>query len=117
MLFSGEAKLTDRVQGTSGFAEEFARRGPRDPRGRSLRDFDLRRRLFAYPCSYLIYSAAFDGLPAPVKEYVYRRLWEVLSGKDTSDDFAPLSAGDRRAVVEILRVTKSDLPDYWKSPH
>jgi hypothetical protein len=115
MLFRGEAKLTERVQGTSGFAEEFARRGPRDPRGRSLRDFDLRHRLFAYPCSYLIYSAAFDGLPAPVKEYVYRRLWEVLSGKDTSDDFAYLGAADRRAILEILRATKSDLPQYWKA--
>jgi hypothetical protein len=115
MLFRGEARLIDRVQGTSGFAEEFTRRGPRDPQGRSLRDFDLRHRLFAYPCSYLIYSAAFGGLPAPVKEYVYRRLWEVLSGKDTSDDFAYLSAGDRRAVLEILRATKPDLPDYWKA--
>jgi hypothetical protein len=115
LLFSGEAALTEPVKGTSNFAEEFRKRGPRDARGRSLRDFDLRRRLFAHPCSYVIYSAAFDGLPGPVKDYVYRRLWEVLSGRDTSADFAHLSAADRRDVLEILRATKRDLPGYWKA--
>jgi hypothetical protein len=115
LLFSGEAPLTEPVCGTSGFAAEFVQRGPRDGQGRSLCDFDLRRRLFAYPCSYVIYSAAFDGLPVPVKDYVYRRLWEVLTGKDTSDDFAHLSPADRRAILEILRATKPGLPDYWKA--
>jgi hypothetical protein len=115
LLFSGEAHLTDPIQGTSDFAAEFARRGPRDDRGRSLREFDLRQRLFAYPCSYLIYSAGFDELPGPVKDYVYRRLWEVLGGQDTSAEFAHLSACDRRNVLEILRATKADLPAYWKA--
>ena len=61
LLFVDEVPLKDAIEGTSGFAEEFAARGPRDPKGRSLRDFDLRRRVFKYPCSYLIYSEAFDG--------------------------------------------------------
>jgi hypothetical protein len=114
LLFCEEAPLTGPVQGTSGFAAEFARRGPFDQRGRSLRDFDLRTRMFKYPCSYLIYSAAFDGLPAEVKDYVYRRLWEVLTGKDAGKDFAHLSAADRQAVREILLETKPGLPDYWR---
>src|SRR5207302_8884790 len=111
LLFSGETGLTDRVRGTSGFAEEFCQRGPRDSRGRSLRDFDLQRRLFKYPCSYLIYSAAFDSLPGPVKDYVLHRLWEVLNGKDTSAEFAHLTTADRRAMLEILVTTKPNLPD------
>jgi hypothetical protein len=115
MLFCEEARLTDRVRGTSGFAEDFVRRGPCDGRGRSLRHLDLKRRLFAYPCSYLIYSAAFEALPGPVKDYVLRRLWEVLSGKETGKDFAHLSAGDRKAIWEILRATKKDLPRYWQA--
>jgi hypothetical protein len=114
LLFSGETPLTDAVQGTSGFAEEFVRRGPRDSQGRSLRDFDLHHRLFTYPCSYLIYSAAFDGLPGPVKDYVLQRLWDVLTGKDTSADFAHLSPADRQAIREILLATKPNLPDYWQ---
>jgi hypothetical protein len=78
LLFTDEAPLTDPVKGDSGFAEEFAARGPRDSKGRSLRDFDLHTRLFKYPCSYLIYSADFDVLPSPAKEYVYRRLFAAV---------------------------------------
>jgi hypothetical protein len=116
LLFSGEAKLTDRLKGTSGFAEEFVKRGPRDAKGRSLRDLDLQTRMFRYPCSYLIYSEAFNGLPGAAKEYVLQRVWDVLSGADTSDPFAHLSDGDRRAIREILLATKKDLPDYWRAP-
>jgi hypothetical protein len=116
LLFSGEAKLTEPVKGTSGFAEEFVKRGPRDGKGRSLRELDLRTRLFRYPCSYLIYSEAFEGLPAAAKEYVLQRVWDVLSGADTSEAFAHLSEGDRRAVREILLATTKGLPDYWRAP-
>ncbi|HTU91524.1 MAG TPA: hypothetical protein VMF69_15685 [Gemmataceae bacterium] len=109
MLYGEEAQLTDLIKGTSGFAEEFAKQGPRDSKGRSLRDLDLKRRLFAYPCSYVIYSEAFDSLPPPVMDYVLRRLWETLSGKDTSKEFAHLSAADRRAILEILCATKKSV--------
>lgn len=115
MLMSGEAELTAPVQGTSAFAREFTTKGPRDSKGRSLRDLDLKRRLFSYPCSYLIYSAAFDGLPNAVKEYIFLRLWEVLTGKDSSKDFTHLSAQDRRAILEILVETKANLPAYWQA--
>src|SRR5262249_59804153 len=91
LLFADETRLTDPVNGTSGFAEEFAQRGPFDRHGRSLREFDLSTRLFKHPCSYLIYSSAFDGLPASVKERTYRRLWDVLNGKESGKDFAHLN--------------------------
>lgn len=113
MLFVEESPLVERVAGTSKFAAEFAERGPRDKQGRSLRDFDLERRLFKYPCSYEIYSAAFDGLPGVVKDYLYHRLQEVLTGKDQSSDFARLSAADRQAIYEILLDTKPGLADSW----
>jgi hypothetical protein len=109
LFFSGEAKLNDAIAGTSDFAREFAAKGPRDRRGRSLRDLDLKQRLFRYPCSYLVCSPAFDAMPAPVKDYVVRRMAEVLCGKDTSPEFAHLGAGDRRAVLDILRETKPGL--------
>ena len=113
MLFAGEAKLTDPVKGTSDFASEFAARGPFDKQRRSLRQFDLRHRLFKFPCSYLIYSEQFDALPPDAKSYVYRRLWEVLSGQDGSPAFSCLSAEDRADILQILRETKSNLPPYW----
>jgi len=89
-------------------------RGPRDAKGRSLRDFDLQKRIFKYPCSYLIYSEAFDAIPEPAKKYIYRRLFEILSGRDQSPEFASLSSQDRRAILEILVATKPGLPDEWK---
>jgi hypothetical protein len=116
LLFSGEVRLTDRVAGTTEFAREFSARGPRDRHDRGLRDLDLERRLFKHPLSSLVYSRSFDALPGPARDYVWRRLWEVLSGRDTSAEFAHLSAADRRAVLEILRDTKPGLPDYWQAP-
>jgi len=114
LLFCEEAPLTEQVKGNSTYAAEFSSRGPRDSRGRSLRDFDLTRRMFKYPCSYEIYSDAFDQLPPLAKQHVYQRLREVLSGEDQSSDFAHLSPEDRRAIYEILLETKSDLPADWK---
>ncbi len=112
MLFADEAPLTAPVTGVSTFTKTFPQRGPRDKQGRSLRDFDLKARLFRYPLSYMIYSAAFDALPDMARERIYRRLFEVLTGKDQSKTFARLSAEDRRAVLEILRETKPNLPAY-----
>jgi hypothetical protein len=115
MLFVDEPVLTDPVEGTSSFAEEFESRGPRDAMGRSLRELDLKRRLFRYPCSYLIYSESFDALPAEVRDYVYKRLWQVLtSDDDEAGDFSHLKRSQRRAIREILAETKPGLPDYWK---
>jgi hypothetical protein len=106
MLFSEEAPLTEQVTGPSGFAAEFTSRGPRDSKGRSLRDFDLKHRLMRYPLSYLVYSKSFDEMPAELKEYVVRRIREVLNGGDKSPEFAHLSADDRQAILEILHETK-----------
>jgi hypothetical protein len=116
MLFAGETSLTDRIAGTSKFAADFAGRGPRDSKGRSLRDFDLSTRLFRYPCSYLIYSRAFDSLPSEVKGHIYQRLWEILNGRANGKDDPQLSKQDRDAILEILLDTKPGLPDYWKRP-
>jgi hypothetical protein len=112
MLFCDEAPL-GKIEGSGAFDRDFQSRGPRDGAGRSLRELDLKRRLFRYPCSYLIYSEQFDALPQPVKDYVYRRFWDVLNGADKSGDFAHLSGRTGKAVLEILRETKKGLPDYW----
>jgi len=115
LLFSREAELTEPVRGTTGFAAEFAARGPRDKRGRSLRDFDLKRRLFKYPCSYLVYSAPFDALPKEMQDFLSQRMGEILSGADRSRGFTNLSAADRQAIVGILKETKPSLAAAWKS--
>lgn len=114
MLFVDEAPLSG-VSGTSGFAESFSRRGPRDSKGRSLRDLDLKQRLFTHPCSYMIYSDAFEQLPPAAKRAIYARLWDVLSGAVRAPKYARLSAVDRDRIIEILRETKTDLPASFSS--
>ena len=55
-------------------------------------------------------------LPSAVKQAIYRRLHDVLTGKDQGAAFAHLSVDERRNIREILRETKADLPDYWRQP-
>lgn len=114
MLFSDEARLPEPVQGVSTFSRTFPERGPRDRRGRSLRDFDLQTRLFRYPLSYLVYSAAFDSLPQRIRAELYGRLYAILTGADRSERFAHIAAADRQAILEILLDTKPSLPSQWR---
>ncbi len=110
MLFQDEAPLGAKVKGVSAFTQSFTARGPRDAKGRSLRDFDLNQRMFRYPLSYMIYSEAFDAMPAEAKWRVYRRLFDTLTGSLPSK----LSTAERRAILEIVIETKKTLPEYWK---
>jgi hypothetical protein len=114
MLFAEEAPFKSPIKGTSGFQQAFEALGPADHEGRSLRQFDLKTRLFKYPCSFLIYSDEFDQLPKPVKDKIYARLYEILRGTDESGDYDLLTEDTRKAILDILRETKTDLPDNWK---
>ena len=110
MLFVGEATLDGPVKGTTTYAQDFVKAGPRDAKGRSLRDLDLETRLFRYPLSFLIYSDSFNTLPDLAKREVYRQLRDVLTGADPSAEFKQLHASDRAAILEILYATKPDFP-------
>jgi hypothetical protein len=112
MLFSNAAEMTGGIKSGSGFDRWFEAQGPRDRRGRSLRQLDLNTRLFKYPMSFLVYSQGFDGLPACAKDYLYSRFREVLSGRDESAPYSNLSAADRTALLQILSETK---PDFRKA--
>lgn len=114
MLFADEMKLKEPIQGTSDFAKEYSLRGPRDQQGRSLREFDLKQRLLRFPCSPLIYSAAFDALPEIAKRQAYIRMREVLTGTGiTPNKFAHLSTADKKAIYQILLETKAEAKKYW----
>jgi len=114
LLFVDEAALPGKIEGSSGFAQKFRARGPHDQSGRSLRQLDLTRRLMRFPCSYMIYDEAFDALGEATRQAVYQRMWQILSGQSKEQRYARLSAGDRRAIVEILRDTKKGLPAYFR---
>jgi hypothetical protein len=112
LLFVDEAPLTSPIEGTTRFAARFSARGPRDRKDRSLRQLDLRTRLMRYPCSYMVYTAAFDALPPEARAAVYQRMWRILSGE--TGVTRQISPADRRAIVEILRDTKPGLPEYFR---
>jgi hypothetical protein len=108
LLLADATPLPGRITGNSGFDSWFRAQGPSDGHGHSLRELDLKTRVFRYPLSYMIYSAGFDGLPGYAKEYVYRRLADVLGGRDRSAPYAWLSDADRATVLEILTATKPE---------
>jgi hypothetical protein len=108
MLMIDAAPLPRPVAGTSGYSAQFESRGLRDPQGRSLRDLDLITRLFRYPMSFLIYTESFDSLPLSVKEDVYQRFIDILTGRDHSAAYARLVPADRQAILDILKATKPD---------
>ena len=108
LLFGEEAPLTEKITGTSDFAADFSKQGPRDEQGRSLRELDLKQRMFKYPCSFLVYSSSFKTLPPPAKDYLVRRLKEVLTTPDSGKKFNHLSADDRANILAILQATHPD---------
>lgn len=110
LLMVDEFQLTAPVSGTSGFAELFRERGPKDSEGRSLYQLDLNTRLFKYPCSFLIYSAQFDALPNRVKSYIGERLHAILLSEQPVKGYERLSPEDRKAVAQILAETR---PEFW----
>ncbi len=110
MLFIDEFTLKSPVRGTSKFAEEFSSRGRLDKLGRSLRQLDLRRRLFRHPCSFLVESPSFAQLPVSVRTLVADRLRSVLKDKTPGEDYARLSGDDRKTIHEILDANR---PSWW----
>lgn len=109
LLFANEAKLTGPIQGTSTFAADFMKRGPFDEQHRSLRDLDLKTRLLKYPLSWLIYSEAFDNLPAPAKTYIASRLHHLLSTQQLPADLSHLTPDLQTAIRQIITATKPGL--------
>lgn len=111
MLFVDEAPIPgDGIEGSSGFAEKFAASGPKDAKGRSLRELDMKTRMFTYPLSYMIYSPAFRALPAEAKSLVMGRIERVLSGEITGEKYRHLTPEIRTAIREILRDTLVERP-------
>lgn len=113
LLFQTEVALDDSVHGDRAFIRQFRANRRETRTGRSLKDLDLRTRLFTYRCSYMVYSQAFEQMPPLLKEAVYAKLYVALTGPDT-DLNRHLPAEERAAILEILRETKDDLPASWR---
>jgi hypothetical protein len=112
LLFTDEAPLVPGMVGESPFAADFTSAGKRDSAGRSLRDLDSQTRLLRYRCSYMIYSAAFTGLPTPLRQRVLRDLAAALDGGPAGSH---LATDERSAVRQILTATMPEFAAIQRS--
>lgn len=73
--------------------------------GVSLKDLDLKTRLLRHRCSYMIYSAAFRGLPSLIREPLLHRLRAALDTARPDPEFAYLPVAEKEVIAKILRAT------------
>lgn len=115
LLFCDEIALPEGgIRGKGDFEAAFRRHRRADPQGRSLKDFDLKTRLFRWRCSYMLHSAAFEALPSVLQTSIYQRLHEILSAETPPARFAHLAAAERAALCEILPATTPGLAAVWQ---
>jgi len=112
MLFVGAAEYKDQISGSKDYSDWFEAQGPKDDQGRSLRDFDLKTKLFKHSVSFLIYSSDFNTLPPYAKDYVYRQIADVLEGHTHDETYAFIPDQERKATLQILADTKPDFARY-----
>ena len=114
LFFADEAPLPpDGVEGDAAFKADFLRGRRVTAEGLSLKDFELRTRLFKHRCSYMIYSPVFHGLPNPMKQRVYSRLSEALRLEKPSKEFDYLAPVEKQAIRSILKETMPELREGW----
>ncbi len=110
LLLANEAPLEHPVDGKSVYAEWYRRRGPKDDQGRSLYELDLETRLFRHRVSPLVHSRMMQNLPPELKQRLFERLNEVLSGREELAKPYTLPEGDRAETLAVLRATVPDWP-------
>ncbi len=113
MFFAGEADLgPDGIEGDPAFQSAFSARFPKSRQGRSLADFQLNQRLFKHPCSYMIYSRAFQSMPDEIRSAVLKKMRLVLDSAPGPGNHPQLSSSTR---AKILRILEDTLPG-WPKP-
>lgn len=115
LLFLDEAAWPRPIDGPSAFATGFTARGPADARGRTLRAVDRTTRLFKYRLSPLVYSETFDALPSATRTALLTRLFDALTERRPLEQMSRIDAAERTAILEIVRDTKTGLPEAWKA--
>ena len=110
-LFKDEASLSQYTfKPSESYRKHFLEQARRDSQGRSLRDLQLEDRLFRYRFSYMVYSDAFGYLPDEFKSVFFKRLTEILAGKEPTYSYLP--AAERQAIREILSATHPEVPKH-----
>jgi hypothetical protein len=109
LLLADEAPLDHPIADKSAYAAWYQGRGVKDAQGRSLYDLDLRQRTFRHRISPLIQSRMVQGFPSELRQALFRRLNDALTGKEPLKGYS-ISEEDRNATLAVLRATVRDWP-------
>lgn len=102
LLFSDEAPFpVEAASGAGAFQADFLR-DRRIVGGHSLKDLNLKTRLFQHRCSYLITSEFFARLPDPLKSGVVQRIQSAIRDTNPETRIAAPPAEERRILRELL---------------
>jgi hypothetical protein len=113
VLFADEAKFPrEGIEGDAAYAQDFLEDRRKSKRSLSLKDLDLKTRLFKHRCSFMLYTETWTHAPKEIKDRVYYRMAEAL--RDAQPSMPHLALDERRAIREILKETMSDLPSWWR---
>lgn len=112
LLFREETPIPE-VSCDPGFRRAFNANRITDSRNRSLKDLQLKGRIFENRCSYMIYSPTFEQFPPMLKGAIYERIHEILTAPGPIEGFEYLGKAEKRRILEILHETKDDLPAGW----
>lgn len=115
ILFVDEAALPKAgIEGDEDFIREFQRNSRSAKDGRSLKEFDLKTRIFKYRCSYMLYTESWLQLPVILKEKVYFKMAEGLREQNANPAYAHLTPSEKLAIRSILKETLPGLPSWWR---
>lgn len=113
VLFADEAKFPrEGIEGDPAYVRDFLEGRVTSKRGLSLKDLDLKTRLFKHRCSFMLYTDTWEHAPKEIKDRVYYRMAEAL--RDAQPSMPHLAAEERRVIREILKQTLRDLPAWWR---
>ena len=113
VLFADEAKFPrEGIEGDPAYVRDFLEGRITSKRGLSLKDFDLKTRLFKHRCSFMLYTDTWEHAPKEIKDRVYYRMAEAL--RDAQPSMPHLATEERRVIREILKETLRDLPAWWR---
>jgi hypothetical protein len=119
LFFVDEATFSAPIDGNKRTMVDFVKQGPRDPNQQTLRQLDLRTRLFRYRLSFLVHSLGFKGMPPQARSYCWIRIKAALANTDDRLT-AKLDANERKTIHEILQATEQEYRDapldirHWK---
>jgi hypothetical protein len=114
ITFADEAKFPARgIVGDPAYVQDFLRDRRMTKAGLSLKDLDLKTRIFKHRCSFMLYTDTWKEAPKELKERIYYHM--ALYLRDQPDALhAHLTQTERLAIRSILKETMNDLPAWWR---